>query len=73
MKYLICVLCIGFVIADFTFTINPIIRNTLFGIMSIFAIAYLVMNKGDNGLGTMFKDSEKEKKSIFNVKDLFKK
>jgi hypothetical protein len=73
MKYLIGALCIIFVIADFSFTINPIIRNVIFGIMSIIAIAYLIMNKGDNGLGSMFKESEKEKKSIFNVKDLFKK
>ncbi|WP_134344410.1 hypothetical protein [Flavobacterium psychrophilum] len=73
MKYIITALCIIFLIIDFYFNINPIFRNVIFGIMSIVAILFLFIDKNNNGLNTMFENKKKENKSIFNVKDLFKK
>lgn len=74
MKYLVGIACIAFVIADLFIKINPYIRYTILGLMSLFVIGYLLINRKDENLDSMFnKNSDKQKKSIFDVKDLFKK
>lgn len=71
---IIGIFCIGFIICDYIIEINPIVRNIIFGLMSIFVIIFLAMNRKENGLNKMFDDNKnREKKSIFNVKDWLKK
>lgn len=79
MKYLIFALCILFLIADAIFEINPILKNLIYGFMTLYAVYHFYMNKDENGLGDIFKKDQsegeepKKSKSIFNMKDLFKK
>ncbi|WP_395076775.1 hypothetical protein [Flavobacterium sp.] len=74
MKYIIGILCICFVIANLVFTLNPIFKNIVLGIMAVIALFYIITNKEENGIGKIFdKDGDKKSKSIFNIKDLFKK
>lgn len=72
MKYLVGIICIVLVIGDYCFEINPIARNIIYGLMSLFVIVFLYTHRQENGLKNMFQKKEDgEKKSLFKVKNWF--
>ncbi|NJM79007.1 MAG: hypothetical protein HC854_04085 [Flavobacterium sp.] len=62
---IIGIFCIGFIICDYIIEINPIVRNIIFGLMSIFVIIFLAMNRKENGLNKMFDDNKNREKNQF--------
>ena len=56
--YIIIAVLIGFIILDNVITINPNIRNVIYGIMALIGVYYLLANKNKNGISDMFKKKD---------------